>query len=143
MAVSVKTKWLGNMSFESGIDGHFIKLDLSREAGGDDTGPRPKPLLLSAIHGCSGLDIVSILKKMRVKAYNFEMDAQAESTQEHPQIYHTISVTYRFTGENLPEDKILKAVSLSVEKYCGVMAMLSAKARIKVLILVNGKEVKQ
>ena len=141
MAITVKTKWLSGMSFDSEINGHHILIDLSKEDGGEDTGPGPKALLLAAIHGCSGMDIVSILKKMRVTGYTFEMDAQAQSTTEHPKTYHTIRVSFLFTGEDLPVDKIVKAVTLSTEQYCGVIAMLSKAARMEFKILINGNEV--
>ncbi len=141
MAVSVKTRWLDNMGFISEIDGHHIKLDLSRENGGDDRGPRPKALLLTAIHGCSGMDVVTILKKMRVTGFSFDMETEAESTREHPKAYHTIRVSYIFTGNNIPEDKVVKAVKLSVEQYCGVIAMLSKAARMEYYIIINDKEV--
>jgi len=141
MAVTVKTKWLSDMSFDSEINGHHVLIDLSKEDGGGDAGPRPKELLLTAIHGCSGMDIVSILKKMRVTGYTLEMEAHALSTTEHPKTYHTIIVKYLFQGEELLVDKIIKAVTLSTEQYCGVIAMLSQAARIEFKIIINGKEV--
>jgi len=116
-------------------------MDGAKEFGGNDQGPRPKPLLLAALTGCSGMDIVSILKKMQVNNYAFEMEADGESTEEHPVVYHTITLKFKFFGENLPTDKIIKAVSLSTERYCGVNAMLKASADVIVKIFVNDQEI--
>ena len=84
MATTVVTKWTGGLSFDSLVAGHHVILDASKEGGGQDTGARPKALLLTAIAGCSGMDIVSILGKMKIKDYTFEMDVDGESTTEHP-----------------------------------------------------------
>ncbi len=142
MANPVITKWTGDMSFDSLVTGHHLIMDGAKEFGGNDQGPRPKPLLLAALTGCSGMDIVSILKKMQVNNYTFEMEADGESTEEHPVVYHTITLKFKFFGENLPTDKIIKAVSLSTERYCGVNAMLKASADVIVKIFVNDQEIK-
>lgn len=141
MATQVKTKWLGGMVFDAELNGHHLKMDADAEWGGTNAGPRPKPLLLAALAGCSGLDVVSILDKMMVKDYSFEIDSEAESTSEHPITYHTITVKFMFQGENLPKDKIIKAVTLSVDKYCGVNAMLKKSANIVAKIYINNTEV--
>ncbi len=143
MATKVVTKWTGDMSFDSLVTGHHVKLDADVGSGGQDSAPRPKALLLTSLTGCSGMDIVSVLKKMRVKDYSFEMEAEGESTDEHPKIYHTITVRYKFTGENLPPDKIIKAVALSNDTYCGATAMLKLAAVIVVKIYINDKEIEQ
>jgi putative redox protein len=140
MAGAVITKWTGELSFDSLVTGHHLKMDGDKEYGGNDTGPRPKPLLLAALTGCSGMDIVSILKKMQVEDYSFEMEADGESTEEHPVVYHTITVKFKFAGENLPQDKIVKAVTLSTDRYCGVNAMLKQAAKVNVQIYINEQE---
>lgn len=142
MAGSVITKWTGELSFDSLVTGHHLIMDGSKDFGGNDTGPRPKPLLLAALTGCSGMDIVSILKKMQVDNYEFEMEADGESTEDHPVVYHTITVKFKFIGENLPEDKIVKAVTLSTDRYCGVNAMLKQAAKVLVKVYINDQEVK-
>ncbi|MCK9558663.1 MAG: OsmC family protein [Candidatus Cloacimonetes bacterium] len=141
MAGVVVTKWTGDLSFDSLVAGHHVMMDVDKEHGGNDTGPRPKSLLLTALAGCSGMDVVSILQKMQVKDYSFEMEAEGEPTKDHPVVYHTITIAYKFTGSNLPEDKIVKAVTLSTEKYCGVYAMLKEAAKVVVKVLINGTEV--
>jgi putative redox protein len=116
----VSTKWLENMSFESEINGHKIIVDAKEEVGGQDRGPRPKPLMLAALGGCTSMDVVSILKKMRVEIKSLNVIVEGELTDEHPRHFSKMHVIYEVEGDNLPLDKIEKAVSLSEEKYCGV-----------------------
>lgn len=119
----VNTSWKGNMQFETEVNGHRILLDAPAEIGGDDSGPRPKPLLLSALAGCTGMDVVSILKKMRVEIDSLDIAVEAELTEEPPTHYTSMHVIYNFTGIDLPLDKLEKAVELSRERYCGVSVM--------------------
>jgi len=91
--------------------------------GGEDLGPRPKPLMLVALGGCSGMDVISILKKMRVVPDKFNVQVEGELTEEDPKHFYKIHVIYEFTGKDLPMDKLKKAVELSEEKYCGVGAV--------------------
>lgn len=139
----VVTKWTGDLGFEAEVNGHSLRMDLAKENGGQDAGPRPKPLLLAALTGCLGMDIASILKKMQVKDYVFNMEANGISQEEHPKVYKSITVAFRFSGDDLPEDKIVKAVNLSTEKYCPVYAMLKEAAEMNVKIFINNKEVLQ
>jgi putative redox protein len=87
------------------------------------------------------MDIVSILEKMKVEGYALDIAAEADSTTEHPIIYHTITVKFQFTGDNLPPEKLKKAVNLSTERYCGVSAMLNKAANIIPKIYLNDTEV--
>jgi len=111
------------MSFESEINGHKVIIDAKEEVGGQDKGPRPKPFMLAALGGCTAMDVVSILKKMRVELKSLNVIVEGELTEEHPKYFHKMHVIYEVEGENLPMDKIEKAVSLSEEKYCGVSAI--------------------
>lgn len=120
---TVTAKWLGNMAFEAETNGHKIVLDAEPEVGGENRGPRPKPFMLVALGGCTGMDVISILKKMRVEVDKFSVHVEAEETEEHPKQYFKIHVVYEFTGQNLPMDKLKKAVELSEERYCGVSAV--------------------
>ena len=123
MIHKVKTTWKDKMAFDSQIDNHTIRIDIGGELG-DDSGPSPKKLLLSSLAGCTGMDVVSLLKKMRVNILGFEMDIEADLTEEHPKIYSEIRLLYRFFGKDLNKEKVEKSVRLSQEKYCGVSAML-------------------
>jgi putative redox protein len=120
---SVSTKWLEGMSFESEIDGHKIIIDAKPEVGGEDRGPRPKTMMLAALGGCTSMDVISILKKMRVDIKSLNVIVEGELTEDHPRHFTKMHVIYEVEGDNLPLDKIQKAVNMSEEKYCGVSAV--------------------
>lgn len=119
----VKVDWIENMAFEADVNGHKIVLDAAAGVGGEDRGPRPKPLMLTALAGCTGMDVVSILKKMRVELDGFNVVVEGDLTDEHPKQFYKMHVIYEFTGKDLPLEKLQKAVSLSEERYCGVSAL--------------------
>ena len=133
----VSTKWLENMSFESEINGHKLIIDAKEEVGGQDRGPRPKPLMLAALGGCTSMDVVSILKKMRIELKSLNVIVEGELSEEHPKRFKKMHVIYEVEGKNLPMDKIEKAVTLSEDKYCGVSAVykevmeITSEIRIK------------
>jgi putative redox protein len=115
--------WKENMAFETDMDGHKLVIDASAEGGGNDLGPRPKKLMLTALAGCTGIDVISILKKMKVVPDAFNVIVEGGLTEEHPKKYDEIKVIYQFKGKGLPLEKLQKAVKLSEEKYCGVSAV--------------------
>ena len=119
----VKVSYLGNMAFEAEVDGHKIIVDAAEAVGGENRGPRPKPLMLTALAGCTGMDVVAILKKMRVEFEDFNVTVEGDLTDEHPKQFSKMNVIYRFKGKGLPLDKLQKAVNLSEERYCGVSAL--------------------
>jgi len=129
MQHTVNTIWKEKMAFDSQIDNHTIRIDTGGELG-DDSGPSPKKLLLASLAGCTGMDVVSLLKKMRVSITGFEMDIEADLTEEHPKVYSEIRLVYRFFGTELNKEKIEKSVRLSQDKYCGVSAMLKENSPI-------------
>ncbi|MGB0890832.1 MAG: OsmC family protein [Flavobacteriaceae bacterium] len=139
-ANTVTTVWKENMQFETdNPSGHKVLIDTSEENGGNNSGLGPKAMMLSALAGCSGLDVVSLLKKMRVDIDDFKMITTGELTEEHPKYYHSVTLEYHFYGTDLKEDKITKAVDLSVEKYCGVMEMFRKFADVKTSIHFHNK----
>jgi putative redox protein len=119
----VTTQWKGNLTFQSEIDGHKLIMDAPEEGGGKDLGPSPKKLLLTAIAGCSGMDVVLILKKMRVDFDKLDIEVEGELGEEHPKYYEKMHVIYTITGKNVPLSKVEKAVKLSEETFCGVGAL--------------------
>jgi len=116
-------QWKSDMAFETELDGHKLIIDASEEGGGHDTGMRPKKLMLTALAGCSGMDVISILKKMKIEPEIFNVKVDGSLTEEHPKHYESIHIIYEFKGDNLPEEKLKRAVELSEEKYCGVWAV--------------------
>jgi putative redox protein len=123
MKESVTTSWLNNMSFETEINGHKITIDAAPEVGGENKGPRPKPFMLAALGGCTGMDVISILKKMHVEVEKFNVIVEGDLTEEFPKHFFRMHVIYEFKGKDLPIDKLQKAVNLSEERYCGVSAV--------------------
>jgi putative redox protein len=127
---TVTTVWKENMLFESdNPSGEILFMDAPDE-GIENKGLRPKAMMLSSLAGCSGLDVVSLLKKMRAEVDDFKMIVQGDLTDEHPKYYHKVHVEYHFYGSNLQQDKINKAVTLSVDRYCGVMEMFRQFAKV-------------
>ena len=112
------------LSFDAELQGHHFKLDSDAKFGGRNRGPTPKPLILTALAGCTGMDVASILGKMRMPFDSFAVEVEGDLTAEHPMVYTKIHVRYVFKGAQLDREQIEKAVRLSREKYCGVYAML-------------------
>ena len=141
MDTSVKLQHLEKMQFESELNGHKITIDAGPNVGGENKGPRPKPLMLLSLAGCTAMDVISILRKMRVEFDDFNVEVQADQTTEHPKHYHKMHVIYSFKGKDLPLDKIKKAVNLSEERYCGVSAVYKKAIDMSLEIRVNGETV--
>lgn len=113
------------MAFETELNGHKLIVDVDKESGGEDLGMRPKALMLASLMGCTGMDVAALMKKMQVDCKKFEMDVQAPLSEEHPKVYTSIELIYRFEVSEEDKPKCEKAVKLSQEKYCGVSAMLA------------------
>ncbi len=120
---SIRTEWKGGLAFEADVNGHKVRMDAPVEGGGQNSGPSPKKLQLVALSGCTGMDIVTILAKMRVDIESCSIEVQGDVADEHPKHYTNMHVIYEFKGKNLPLDKLEKAVKMSEETYCGVGAL--------------------
>lgn len=134
MAQQAIVTWQSNMAFEATINGHQLIMDADTSVGGQNLGPRPKILLLAGLGGCTGMDVVSILAKMKIVPEKFWMDISAKLSDEHPKVFNHIKLVYYFKGENLEYEKLEKAVNLSKDRYCGVSAMLSKTAEMQIEI---------
>lgn len=134
--VKTTVKWTGQLGF-SGIapSGHEIKMDAAEEAGGQNSGARPTEVLLNAVAGCTGIDIILILQKMRLQPVSFHMDVEGARAEDHPKRFTDVHIHYALEGE-LPEDKVIRAVQLSKDKYCSVSQSLNAN--ITVSYSING-----
>ena len=134
----IKTVWTEKSQFKSDNPSgyEFTMFDKSQD-NGDVVGFAPKALMLSSLVGCSGLDVVSLLEKMRAEVANFKIEVTAELTDEHPKFYNKVKVDYHFTDSELQPAKIQKAVNLSVTKYCGVMEMFRQFADVEIEIFLH------
>jgi len=117
--------WKGGMAFETNLDGHSLTIDAGSQNGGQDKGMRPKKLLLTALAGCTAMDVVMILNKMKVEVEDLNIKTIGDVTDEHPKQYTNIKLVYQFKGKNLDLKKLERAVGLSQNKYCGVSAVLA------------------
>jgi len=125
--MKTSTKWKHDGVFESRQEGNDNTITVD---GNRIEGPGPKSLLLSGLAGCSGIDIVDLLKKMRVDFSGLLIDAEADLTAEHPKVFKDILITYSIKTDPANESKVKKAIDLSLEKYCGVSAMLKKNSAI-------------
>ncbi|QHS24436.1 OsmC family protein [Virgibacillus sp. MSP4-1] len=138
MSMKTSIQWTDRMAF-AGVtpSGHEIKMDAAEEVGGVNSGARPTELLMNAVAGCTGIDIISILKKMRLEPDSFQMDVEGERADDHPKKFTDIHIHYSLEGD-LPEDKVVRAIQLSKDKYCSVSHSLSAN--ITASYSINGQK---
>ncbi len=115
---------------------HAIIMDSSREVGGEDSGARPMELLLLGLGGCTAMDVVSILRKMRQKVERFEVEIEAERAKTHPQVYTKVHIIYKLWGD-ISEEKLKKAIELSQETYCSASSMFKKTAEVTYEYKVN------
>ena len=120
----IETQWMGKMQFNSLVNGHTIVMDAPERVGGEDHGPIPKPFVLTALSGCTGMDIVAILRKAQKELKGMDIKVTGELSKQQPIEYVSIHVVYNFTGDESCRDAALDAVTVSQEKYCGVSHML-------------------
>lgn len=127
----VTTKWVEALAFDATADsGHTVRIDTSIEGGGMGSGMNPKKMLLCTLSGCSGMDVVEILKKMKVAFSKLEIEAEAEQTEDHPKVFKSINMVYRVDAMPEDIDKVKRSVALSHEKYCGISAMMAKHCAI-------------
>ena len=122
--------WKGNMAFEAQIDEYKVMMDASPAVGGQHMGPTPKPLLMASMGGCTGMDVVSLAKKMRQEVDTLEIILKGTIAEEHPMKYEAIHMIFQFTGKDLDAEKLQKAVDMSQDKYCGVAATLKDSVKL-------------
>ena len=134
----IETQWMGKMQFNTLVNGHTIIMDAPERAGGEDNGPIPKPFILTALSGCTGMDIVSILRKAQTEVNDFDIKVSGQLSKQQPIEYISIHITYEFRGEEKFKEAALNAVTLSQEKYCGVSHMLKKAVSITWDVLYNG-----
>jgi putative redox protein len=123
--------WGGGLKFTgTSAFGHTITTDIAKDKGGDESGYRPTELVLFAVAGCTGVDVVRILEKQRQELTGLEISVEAKDTDQLPKYFETVNVTYRFKGKNLDLHKLEQAVELSESKYCTVSESLKQNVKV-------------
>ena len=130
MEKQISVVWKGNMAFEAQIDEYKVMMDASPAVGGQHMGPTPKPLLMASMGGCTGMDVVSLAKKMRQEVDTLEIILKGTIAEEHPMKYEAIHMIFQFTVKDLDAEKLQKAVDMSQDKYCGVAATLKDSVKL-------------
>ncbi len=138
--VSSEMTWREAMTFDAEADGFPIVLDATEAAGGSGNGPRPKPLLMTALAGCTAMDVAATLRKMRLTPTKFTVRAEGDLAEEHPKRYVNARVTYTVDGD-IPADKLVTAIQLSRERYCAISATLERAIPIDAELILNGERV--
>ena len=135
-----KVIWKGGMAFTGTIDGGFlIPLDAKKEVGGRELGFKPLQLFAIGLVGCTGMDVISILKKKRQEVTEFEVSAEIKLADDHPKVFTNIILEYKVTWKNLDQNAVNRAVELSEQRYCGAQAILKETADITHrIILIEG-----
>lgn len=138
--MKVSVRHIKGMHFQGeGSSKVLTNMDASVTAGGTGHGASPMELVLMAVAGCSGMDVVTILEKMRVKFQRFETTVEGERAGDHPRVFKDIEIVYKFWGEALTKDQVERAVQLSIEKYCSVVNMIDKAADLTYRIEINSK----
>lgn len=141
MTHEIEVQWMGKMQFNALVNGHTIIMDAPERVGGEDNGPIPKPFILSALSGCTGMDVVGILRKANKQVSDFSIKVSGEISKKSPIEYVAIHVVYLFEGPVENRDAALEAVTDSQEKYCGVSHMLKKILPVTWEVNYNGKRI--
>lgn len=129
--LTVRSRLLDGMQFaaEAG-SGHTVILDAAEHAGGQGAGFVPMELLLVGLAGCTGMDVISILRKKRQQVTGYEVRVRGERAEDHPMVYTDITVEHVITGHDVSPEAVARAIELSEAKYCGAGAMLGKTAKL-------------
>ena len=141
MKHEVETLWMGKMQFNAIVNGHTIFMDAPERVGGGDNGAIPKPFVLTALSGCTGMDVVAFLRKDGIQMKNFELKVEGEISKQPPIEYTSVHLNYYFEGNEEDEQAALNAVTLSQEKYCGVSSMLKKIIPVTWDVIYNSKKI--
>ena len=135
----IETQWMGKMQFNALVNGHSVIMDAPERAGGEDNGPIPKPLILAALSGCTGMDIVALLRKSNEVINDFDIKVTGELSKQAPIQYVSIHLQYLFKADDNARQPVLQAVTDSQEKYCGVSSMIKKEIPVTWEIIFNDK----
>ncbi len=129
--IEAKVTLIKDMQFSgSATSGHSLNMDADDKAGGHNAGFRPMELLLVGFGGCSGMDVISILRKKRQQVSGLEMNVKGEKTETFPHVYKDVHIEYVVKGKGVEKEAVERAISLSLDKYCSVGATLAKAGNI-------------
>jgi putative redox protein len=132
--MDILLNWQGGMAFEgAGDSGFALRMDAEESVGGGNSGARPMEFIALGLAGCTGMDVISILRKKKQDVKDFQVKVHAERAEEHPKVFTHAIIEYLVTGKNIDEPSVLRAIELSAEKYCPAQAMLSKAFPMKLI----------
>lgn len=141
MKHEIETQWMGKMQFNALVNGHTIVMDAPERVGGEDSGPIPKPFVLTALSGCTGMDVIALLRKQGIELKDLNLKVSGEISKQAPIEYVSANVVYEITGNTTDQQAALEAVMTSQEKICGVSHMLKKIMPVTWQIVFNGIEI--
>ncbi|MBI4822731.1 MAG: OsmC family protein [Nitrospirae bacterium] len=129
--MSIKVKYVDGLQFVGESDsGHAVVMDGTPDVGGNDTGMRPMELLLVSLGGCTGMDVISILKKKKENVTGLELNIKGEKAENYPKKYTSVNIEFTVKGKGISEDAVKRAIELSMDKYCSVKATIEPTAKV-------------
>ncbi len=141
MKHEIESQWMGKMQFNALVNGHTIIMDAPERVGGEDNGPIPKPFVLTALSGCTGMDVIALLRKQGIQLEDFNLKVSGEISKQQPIEYVAANVIYEMKGKDENQQAALDAVTTSQEKICGVSSMLKKIMPVTWQVIYNGKEI--
>lgn len=141
MMHEVSSQWMGKMQFNSLVNDHVIVMDTPERVGGENQGTIPKPLVLTALSGCTGMDVIALLRKQGKELQNFHVKVTGELTKTIPYQYSSIHVVYEAGGDPELKDEVMRAVTRSQEDICGVSAMLKKAMPVTWEVWLNNEQI--
>lgn len=141
MQHEIETQWMGKMQFNALVNGHTYTMDAPPRVGGEDNGSIPKPLVLTALSGCTGMDVVSLLRKAGKELKDFTVKVSGEISKQPPIEYTSIHLVYEMKGNEEDKTTALDIVTYSQEKICGVSSMLKKIMPVTWQVIYNGEEI--
>lgn len=141
MKHELETQWMGKMQFNALVNGHTIIMDAPERVGGEDHGPIPKPFVLTALSGCTGMDVIALLRKQGKELKGMNLKVSGEISKQPPIEYVSANIVYEMTGSAADQEAAFDAVMTSQEKICGVSHMLKKIIPVTWQIIYNGKEI--
>jgi putative redox protein len=137
----IETQWMGKMQFNALVDGHTLIMDAPERVGGEDSGPVPKPFILTALSGCTGMDVIALLRKKGIALTDLNLKVTGEISKQAPIEYVAIHVIYEMLGSDEDENEALQTVLYSQDKICGVSHMLKKIMPVTWQVMYNHKEI--